>query len=311
MIISASRRTDIPAFYSEWFVNRIRAGYCAVPNPFNRNQVSYVSLKPVDVEVIVFWTRNPRPLIPYLKELTERGFHYYFQFTVMNNPRPIDPRSPSLEVSLRAFCELSDNVGPDKVFWRYDPILFSTVTPAEFHHREYRHISLALRGYTFRSVISIVDLYSKAKKRIRELSEHNIEIVECDQGSFDNLMHNLVSVADENGMEIISCAEETDLESYGIRPGKCIDDEYIARTFGIKVTGKKDPSQRKTCGCVVSKDIGMYDSCLFGCRYCYATTSFKLAQANHENHDPNSPSLIGWYDSQPEFDPHKQMTFLD
>ena len=302
MIISASRRTDIPAFYAEWFMNRIRAGYCAVPNPFNRRQVSYVSLKPEDVDVIVFWTRNPRPLLPHLAELDARGYRYYFQYTVMDNPRPIDPKSPPLESALRTFRALADSIGPEKVIWRYDPIVFSTVTGARFHQDTYPHIAQALRGHTYRSVISIVDVYRKASRRPRDFAEQGVEITPyAGQPSerFDNLMRAMVRVAHENGMEIVSCAEDIDLQPYGIRPGKCVDDEYITKTFGITVTSKKDPGQRGVCGCVVSKDIGMYDSCLFGCQYCYATSSFERARINHGKHDPNSPSLIGWYEAEP------------
>ena len=306
MIISASRRTDIPAFYAEWFMNRIRAGYCAVPNPFNRNQVSHVSLKPEDVDVIVFWTRNPHPLLPHLAELDERGYCYYFQFTLMNNPRPIDPKSPPLKGSLKTFRTLAERIGPEKVIWRYDPIVFSNITGPEFHQTTYQHIAQSLRGYTCRSVISIVDVYRKAQKRLRELAEQGVELLACEGEALGDLMHALVHTAKENDMEIFSCAEEMDLQPYGIRPGKCVDDEYIAKEFGITVINKKDPSQREACGCVVSKDIGMYDSCLYGCQYCYASTSFERAKINYEDHDPSSPSLISWHDAEPKAESHEQ-----
>lgn len=303
MIISASRRTDIPAFYAEWFMNRIQAGYCTVPNPFNWKQVSYISLKPEDVDVIVFWTRHPRPLFPHLKEIDQRGYRYYFQYTLMNNQRQIDPKSPPPESSLQTFHELADRIGPEKVIWRYDPILFSKVTDAEFHQRNYRNIAQALRGYTGRSVISIVDIYRKAEKRFRELASQGVEIMDCEPEAFGTLMSTLVGVATENDMEIVSCAEELDLQTHGVRPGKCIDDGHIERIFGLDVTHKKDPSQRKACGCVVSKDIGIYDSCLFGCVYCYATRCFERAKANYGQHIPTSPSLIGWYDAVPKPEP--------
>jgi len=303
MIISASRRTDIPAFYSEWFMNRVRAGYCAVPNPFNRNQVPHISLKPEDVDVapltIVFWTRNARPLLPHLAELDERGYRYYFQYTVMDNPRPIESKSPPLKASLKTFRALADRIGPERVIWRYDPIVFSNVTRPEFHQATYQHIAQALQGYTHRSVISIVDVYRKAQKRLRELAEQGVELLACEGEAFSDLMYALVHTAKENGMEIFSCAEEMDLQPYGVRPGKCVDSEYIARTFGISVISKKDPSQREACGCVVSKDIGMYDSCLYGCQYCYAVSSFERAKINYGRHDPNSPSLIGKHDAKP------------
>jgi hypothetical protein len=297
MIVSASRRTDIPAFYAEWFVNRVLAGYCTVPNPFNPQQISRVSLLPDDVDVIVFWTRNARPLFPHLDDLNARGYRYYFQYTIMDNPRAIDVRTPSLPSSLRTFQELSDLVGPEKVIWRYDPILFSSATGVAFHIDAYRRIAEALRGYTRRSVVSIGDLYAKTHKRLRALKEEQgIEVFSSDTlpgERFDELMHGLVHIAKENELEIVSCAEPIDLQRYGIRPGKCIDDDLIREVFGIEVTDKKDPGQRKACGCVVSKDIGMYNTCLFGCLYCYATDSFKRARANYEKHDPTSPSLIG------------------
>jgi hypothetical protein len=133
MIISASRRTDIPAFYSAWFMNRIDAGHCQVPNPFNPRQVMTVSLEPEDVDVLVFWTRNATPLLNHLDELDRKGYRYLFLYTVMNNPRPIDPRCPSLEQALAAFKALSDRIGPERVIWRYDPVVFSNASNAEFH----------------------------------------------------------------------------------------------------------------------------------------------------------------------------------
>jgi len=295
MIISASRRTDIPAFYAEWFINRLRAGYCTVPNPFNPEQVAQVSLKPEDVDVIVFWTRNPRPLFPHLAELDERGYRYYFQYTLLNNPPPLDPKSPPLETSLKTFQELARQAGPERVIWRYDPIVFTTLTGADFHQEAYTQIANALRGYTIRSVISLMDLYPKTKKRLSGMAERGAELLPVSYTSeawFPKLIHSLVQIATDNAMEIVSCAEEIDLAPYGVRPGKCVDDEYIQRVFGIDVTHAKDPSQRHACGCVVSKDIGMYNSCLFGCSYCYATSSFEKARVNFGKHDPNSPSLL-------------------
>jgi hypothetical protein len=298
MIISASRRTDIPAFYANWFINRIRAGYCTVPNPFNPQQVSSISLKPEDVDVIVFWTRNPRPLLPHLEELDRRGYRYYFQYTLLDNPRLIEPKAPPLPASLKTFCELAGRVGPERVIWRYDPIVFSQVSGARFHQEAYERIARALAGYTQRSVISIVDIYRKAGKRLRQLAQQGVEIIDYNgqpSRRLDELMRRLVRTATENGMQVFSCAETIDLQPYGIRPGKCVDDAYIKKVFDLDVAHEKDPSQREACGCVVSRDIGMYDTCLFGCQYCYATTSFERARINYDRHDPHSPSLLGWY----------------
>jgi hypothetical protein len=296
MIISASRRSDIPAFYAPWFIQRIRAGFCTVPNPFNRQQVSRVSLEPADVDVIVFWTRNPRPLFPYLKELDERGYHYYFQCTVMNNPREIDPKAPPVEASTAALIDLAQRIGPRRVIWRYDPLVFTPLTGADFHREQYARIAQALNGSTLRSVISIMDDYPKANKRLKQMAQNGAPLQRIDAQRdtwFRECIHDFVTLAAQNSMEITSCAEELDLASLGVRPGKCVDAGYIQQTFGISVGAKKDPNQRKLCGCVISKDIGMYDTCLFGCQYCYATTSFETARTNHARHNPDSTSLIG------------------
>ena len=296
MIISASRRTDIPAFYAEWFMNRIREGYCTVPNPFNPKQVSRISLKRGDVDVIVFWTRYARPLLPHLAELNDRGYGYYFLYTLMNNPRALDPKSPSHNRSLNTFRELSHRMGKEKVVWRYDPIVFTHLTDSNFHKETYQRIAEELKGYTNRSVISIVDVYRKAAKRLRRLENHGTRITEPPKEEFSALMQSLSASADANKMEIHTCAEEPSLAQYGILPGKCIDNDLI-RNIGLEAADRKDPSQRAACGCVASRDIGMYETCLFGCVYCYATANFDRARERHQKHDPASPSLISPYES--------------
>ena len=299
MIISASRRTDIPAFYAKWFIHRIREGFCTVPNPFNPNQVSRISLKPCDMDVIVFWTRNPAPLIPYLNELDDLGFRYYFQYTLLNNPKELDRNGPGFERSIDTFQRLSQKVGADRVIWRYDPIVLTEKTDMRFHMETYQEIAEQLRGFTRRSVISLMDPYRKIQKRMSELEKKGLKVIDLQDSKgnrFGTLMRTLAETAYENGMEIVSCTEDVKLSNYGIKPGKCIDDEYIKIIFDIDVDDKKDPSQRKACGCVKSRDIGMYDTCLFGCQYCYATSSFERARKNHAQHDPNSPLLVGWYE---------------
>jgi len=292
LIISASRRTDIPAFYTEWFINRVRAGFCTVPNPFNPDQISNVSLAPENVDLFVFWTRNPKPLIPHLKELNARGYSYYFLYTLMDNPRILDPKSPSLEISLNTFRKLSDQIGPEKIIWRYDPIVLSNFTDIEFHKKIFAHIAASLPGYTCRCIISFVDIYRKIEGRIKSLKDSGFVLNEWNDANLPDLLSSLVDIAGNNGIEIRSCASKKDLTGFGIPAGKCIDDIYIAEIFGKKLDLKKDPSQRKNCGCVLSKDIGMYDSCLYECQYCYATTSFDRAKINYKNHDPGSGTLL-------------------
>jgi len=296
MIISASRRTDIPAFYAPWLMNRIRAGYCTVPNPYNRHQVSRISLRPEDVDVIVFWTRNPRPLLPALDELDARGYRTCFQYTLLDNPRALDPKSPPVDAAIATFQALASRVGPARVIWRYDPIVLSTATPADYHLARFARIAAALHGHTTRAVVSVMDRYRKLEKRLAALAAQGIVLADPpadETPDFARLMTGLAAIAADHGMEIQSCAEEIDLTRCGIAPGKCIDDGYLARVFGLQLDAKKDPSQRAACGCVASRDIGMYDTCLFGCAYCYATSSFARAGANHAAHDPAGEALVG------------------
>jgi len=260
-------------------------------------------LRPEDVDVLVFWTRNPRPLFPHLAELDRRGYRYYFQYTLLDNPRAIDPKSPPVEAGMRTLRELAERIGPRRVIWRYDPIVLSEQTPPAYHAAAHARIAAALAGCTERNVISIVDIYRKAQGRLRQLRNEGITVQEVKpnaNGAIDDavgdMLRQMAEQARAAGMEIVSCAEEADLLPYGIAHGKCIDDEYIARTFGLRLKLKKDPSQRPACGCVASKDIGMYDTCPFGCQYCYATSSFDTARRNHAAHDPQSAALVGWYD---------------
>jgi DNA repair photolyase len=292
MIISASRRTDIPAFYSKWFINRIRAGHCVVPNPFNPKQVSEISLVPENVDLFVFWTRNPKPLIPHLKELDERGYHYYFLYTLMDNPRILDPKSPSCKTSLQTFRELSDQIGPEKVIWRYDPVILGNNTTIQFHKEKFDFIAQRLRGYTSRCIISFLDIYKKIEQRMKDLAEIGFFLKDPQNRDFQDLASGFSEISRRNKIEMRSCASKIDLEAFGIPPGKCINDSLIGKITGKQIKLTKDPYQRKECGCVVSKDIGMYDTCLYECRYCYATTNFERAKSNHKKHSPDSPSLL-------------------
>jgi hypothetical protein len=231
--------------------------------------------------------------MPYLDELDCRGYRYYFQFTILGYPREIDPKSPPAATAVGTFREPSERLGPVRVIWRYDPIVFTGLTPPAFHEGNFRRLAEALRGHTRRAVVSVVDTYRKVEKRMKELDGTPAAVRPCDAEDLGPLMRGLAGLAGENGMEIVSCAEEIDLRPFGVLPGKCVDDRVLAEAFGVDVPGTKDPTQRKACGCVVSRDVGMYESCLFGCRYCYATGSFDRARANFGSHDPESPSLLG------------------
>jgi hypothetical protein len=227
-----------------------------------------------------------------LEELDGLGCRYYFLFTMIGYPRLIDPGAPPLEVSIQTFHDLSARVGPERVIWRYDPIVLSEHTGSEFHEKNFRQTARALKGSTDRCIISFMKPYRKARGRLEAAAPGSLAPVHFNDDAVRELLHAISEAARENGMAIYSCAGEEDLTPFGIHPSRCIDGELISRLFGMETGRSKDPCQRTECGCTVSRDIGMYDSCLFGCSYCYATTSFERAKANHARHDPEGLSLL-------------------
>lgn len=285
MIISCSRRTDIPTFYSEWFMNRIKEGFLYVRNPMNAHQVSEISLERSVVDCIVFWTKNPIPLLSRLDELED--YMYYFQFTLTGYGHDIEASLPrKKEILIPAFIELSEKIGPERVIWRYDPIFFNKKYTPEYHLRAFNKIADALAGYTHKCVISFLDLYWKNRKNMKE-----IHIQEKDNQWLLSFAGKLQDIAEKHAMVIESCAEPIDLSAVGIEHNACIDKSLIEKLIGGSLKVKKDPSQRKECLCASSIDIGAYNTCKNGCRYCYANFSPKVVLTNSNRYDPASPFL--------------------
>ncbi|WP_028862590.1 DUF1848 domain-containing protein [Psychromonas aquimarina] len=293
MIISASRRTDIPAFYHRWFMNRIRDGFLLTRNPYNANQIKRVSLLPSDVDAIVFWTRNPEKLIKHLPELDRLNYKYYFQYTITGYSKPIEKHLPSPYKAIKTFTELSDLIGKDKVIWRYDPILLSNVTSLNEHKRLFNKIAQMLSGKTEKVVISFADLYQKTERNLNAVTDLEYYDILTKTDELKDLSRYMEEVAAKNGMEISTCAEDLNLESIGIKKGKCIDEKLLKELFNLDFSSVKDPGQREACGCIKSIDIGQYNTCLHGCSYCYATFSENMVKKNQLNHDPESPFLVG------------------
>lgn len=292
-IISASRRTDIPAFYSKWFMNRIRDGYCKVVNPmYPQQKTNPVSLKVEDVDCIVFWTRSPKPIMPYLEELDNLGYVYYFLFTIIGYPKTIDPYCPNLEEALKVFKELSKLKGKNRVLWRYDPIIFSNVTDIEWHKKQIQFIMSALEGYTERMIISFVQKYKHAESRMNALNDKGVFI---DQNNILSLKENLIywigKEVKKHGIQPFICADSEDYSNLGVEAGRCIDSNLVNVLTGEIKKRRKDPAQRKACGCVVSRDVGANDTCIFECPYCYANKSFEQSRRNYKLHDFNASQL--------------------
>ena len=287
MILSVSRRTDIPNYYSEWFFNRLKDGFLYVRNPMNFHQISEIKISPDVVDCIVFWTKNPLPMMERLDEL--EAYNYYFQFTLTGYGKDVERNLPNKKTSvIPIFQELSNKIGKEKVVWRYDPIFFSNRYNVQYHLKAFRSIAEALSGYTEKCVISFLDIYPKNKKNMDNLLSYDLSDSELREFAKE-----LSNIAKENHIKIGSCAEKVDLDEYGIIHNSCIDKELIEKIIGCKLKINKDKNQRIECGCVESVEVGTYNTCKNGCVYCYANYSAKSVESNFQKYDPLSPLLCG------------------
>ena len=299
IIISASRSTDIPAFYSDWFLNRLNKGYAVWTNPFNR-QKSYISFK--NTKVIVFWTKNPEPIIPHLKKLDEKGICYYFQFTLNDYEKEnFEPNLPSLNDRIKTFKRLAKLIGEEKVIWRFDPLITNSTITSEELLKKIENIGKKIKGYTEKLVFSFVDInnYRKVKNNLKNTCEFNL----LQKKEIAQSLAELHKVWNFGGwdIKIAACAEEIDLTQYGIEQNSCIDGELMKRIFSSNedlihylntTSSQKHIGQRKFCNCIKSKDIGMYNTCRHFCKYCYANISQKVVQNNIKRHCTDGESII-------------------
>lgn len=290
MILSASRRTDIPNYYSEWFFNRIKEGFVYVRNPMNAHQISKIAISPEVVDCIVFWTKNPEPMMNRLNEIAK--YHYYFQFTLTGYGKDIECNVPhKREKMIPIFQELSRKIGKRKLIWRYDPIIFTEKYTPEYHLSAFEQIAMSLKGYTEKCVISFVDIYAKNKKDMELLAAYELEELELLK-----FAKNISEIAKANGMQTGSCAESLDLDACGIVHNCCIDKALIECIIDCRLKVQKDKNQRQECGCMESVEIGTYNTCPNGCKYCYANYSIESVAKNCSKYDPESPILCGEID---------------
>ncbi len=322
-IISASRATDIPAYYSEWFFDKLEKGYVKWINPFNRLRPQYVSF--VNTKVIVFWSKNPAPIIPFLAEREEYKILCYFQFTVNDyEDEGFEPNLPSLEQRIETFQYLSEMLGKERVIWRFDPLLLSDRTEPDILIDKIRKVGDILHSFTEKLVFSFADIgsYSKVQKNLRNQGINYREFYDADMQYLADGISNL-NRSRSWGLELATCGEEDKFKEFGIIHNKCIDDELILRITGrdnrsiefekflghdpegdlftgdfgmrdnpARMLKLKDKGQRKECGCIYSKDIGSYNTCLHGCVYCYANSSPKAAYRNRSKIRVENEALL-------------------
>ncbi len=317
IIISASRSTDIPAFYSDWLIQRIKAGYVKWKNPFNGVPL-YVSFQ--KARLIIFWSKNPKPMLKHLEYLDERIKNYYFQYTLNDyDLEKLEPNVPNVQTRIETFIELSERIGKGKVIWRFDPLILTDKIGIYELLKKVENIGNQLKDYTEKMVFSFADikLYKKVQNNLRK---NAINYQEFNESRMNEIAAGLQQLNKAWKFEIGTCAEKIPLEKYGIIHNKCVDDDLMIKLFpydkvlmeflGVKITSpdifnpkgsiekkkyNKDKGQREFCGCIFSKDIGEYNTCPHLCEYCYANASKEIAIANwkRHNHNPNNEMIKG------------------
>ena len=301
VIVSASRSTDIPAFHHQWFFDRLMKGYVVWTNPFNRSQ-QYVSFS--KTRVFVFWTKNPEKFMLRLSELDEKNINYYFQFTLNDYDKDgLEPNVPPLQKRLDIFKRLSDRIGSGRVVWRFDPLLTTDRISSQALLDKVAKVAGELKNHTQRLITSFADI-ENYKKVERNLDKAGIKWKNFAENEVPIIAKGLKQIGEQFGLEVLTCAEKMDLSEFGVAHAKCVDGDLMANSFPgdvelmrflghdnyagslfpsfqDRVSEKlKDKGQRKECGCIVSKDIGQYDTCLHLCTYCYANSSAENVKRN-------------------------------
>ncbi len=301
MIISTGMRTDIPAFYSKWLINRIREGFVYVRNPYYLHQVTKYFLNPKVVDCLCFCTKNPIPLLPYMDELSK--FRQFWFVTITPYGKEYEPNVLAKAKIVEAFKVLSKKIGKNAIGWRYDPIFYGDGWSKVKHIEEFEKIAKALKGYTNQCVLSFLDLYEKVKRNAPGIYPPSLE-------EQKELVVKLSAIAKANGITIRSCCEGTYLAEFGIDISGCQTIEVIENAIGVSLNPPNRKNQRAICNCLLGNDIGAYNTCGHFCTYCYANMDRNIVISNMKKHNPNSPFLIGELQSEDNITEAKQKSFI-
>lgn len=285
MIVNVGGRTDIVNYYSEWLINRLKDGYAYSRNPLFKDNVSKVSLKSEDVDCLIFCSKNYKPMLKYMKEINEK-YRIICHYTITAYGIDVEPNVPSIDESIRSLIELSKIVGKEKVIWRYDPILLTKEYTVQKHLETFEYMAKKISPYVQRCIFSFVEMYKKLSYNMREIIPFTNE-------DKINILKGIGEISKKYNLYVQTCAVDENNEKYGIHVSGCISKEILEEASNVKYKNIKEKPMRKGCHCIPSRDIGAYDTCLNGCKYCYANKNPYLAKENIKLHDKNSPLLIG------------------
>lgn len=302
MIIQTGSRTDIPAFYADWFANRLKEGFVYVRNPYNMTYITKYLLNPSVVDIICFCSKNPKPMLKYLDLLKPYGMYWYV--TITGYGRDIEPNVPDIQDVVETFKRLSEFAGVDSMGWRYDPIFLDDKYTKDYHLEKFEEIASALDGYTQTAVISFIDIYQKVKKNFPEAKP-------LEKADRMYLGEKMALIAKDHGMTLRPCAEGNELEVFGADCSGCMTQAMYEKAVHNSMNFPKVKNARASCSCYLANDIGMYNTCLHMCRYCYANYDEQTVRNNRKNHDPESPLLIGNIRPEDEIHQAVQESWID
>ena len=302
MILNTGARTDTVQYFSEWLVNRFREGYVYTRNPLFPNKVTRYELSPDKIDAVLFCSKNYAPILPKLREITDR-YRTYFHYTITAYGRDIEPGVPSVDESIRTLTELEKIVGRERIAWRYDPVLFTEKYTLERHLDTFSYMAERLAPHISRCIFSFVEMYKKLEVNMPELRP----LTEKDR---DRIAEGLGKISAKHGIWLQTCGTNGDWSRYGIHPSGCATLEILGRANGCEFREIRHRGMREGCHCIESRDIGAYDTCLNGCKYCYANKSPQRARENYRFHDPASPLLLGHPEANDILTDGNQKSFL-
>lgn len=302
MIINTGGRTDTVQYYSDWLLNRFREGYVLVRNPMYPQKVSSYDLTPEKVDCVVFCSKDYSPILPHLSGITDK-FNTYCYYTITGYGKDVEPGVPSIKDSVKTLIKLSQQVGKEKVAWRYDPILLTEKYTIHRHIETFKAMAEVLAPYVDRCVFSFVEMYKK-------LTYNMPEIIPMTDGDKETIAAEIGEIAAKNNITLQTCGTNGDYTKYGIHSSGCMTLEILGQANGLTFKNLKHRGSREGCHCIETRDIGAYDTCMNGCKYCYANTNTHQAFENYKRHDPKSPMILGNLNAEDEVTSAQQKSFL-
>ncbi len=303
MILNTGGRTDTVQYYSDWLLNRFKEGFVYSRNPFYPSKVNKYELSPEKIDVVVFCSKNYEPILNRLQEITDR-FNSYFFYTITAYGTDVEPRVPSIDKSIETLVKLEQIVGSKRIAWRYDPVLLTEKYTIERHLKTFEYMAKELNAHIDRCIFSFVEIYKKV--------EHNMpEIKSLTEEEKDSIARGLGEIAKKYNIHLQTCATNGDYKKYGIFSSGCITLDILGKANNLNFRRLKHNGMRKYCNCIESRDIGAYNTCPNGCKYCYANSTPKKALENFKLHDKNSPILFGKINETDIILPANQSSFID